>query len=54
MHAGALLEVLTRAGWVFGRYEWSFRTDRRPYVVTNAETGEAIVLNDDTVLRWPQ
>ena len=54
VHAGSLLEVLTRGGWVLGRYEWSFHPERRPYLVTNAETDEAILLNSESLLRCPE
>jgi hypothetical protein len=53
VHAGTLLELLTDSGWLLGRYEWSFRRERSPYLVINDECSQAISIDTDAILRWP-
>lgn len=54
VHAGTLLEVWTDNSWLLGRYEWSFRHEREPYLVVNTDTDEVVVLHENAELRWPQ
>jgi len=54
VHAGSLLELLHNGDWLLGRYEWCFRPERAPHLVTNAETDEAVILRGDAQLRWPE
>ena len=54
VHSGDQLELNIDGKWVLGRYEWSFHTETRPYLVVDSNTDDTITLSEHSLLRWPK
>jgi hypothetical protein len=53
VRAGDALEMRSGDAWTPGRYEWSYNTDSLPYLVTDTDADEAVTIEAESLLRWP-